>query len=49
MNVHQFAKLINECSDSYTAQELELLADQWQKEYEQYLLDKVKKFTTSKI
>ena len=49
MNVHQFAKLINECSDSMTGEELDLLADQWEKEYELYLLDKVKKFTTSKI
>ena len=49
MNVHQFAKLINECSDSMTEEELDLLADEWEKEYEIYLLDKVKKFSTSKI
>jgi len=49
MNIHKFAKLINECSDSMTEEELDLLADQWEKEYELYLLDKVKKFTTSKI
>ncbi len=49
MNVHQFAKFINECSDSMTEEELDLLADEWEKEYEIYLLDKVKKFSTFKI
>jgi len=49
MNVHQFAKLIIENSDVMTEEELDLLADEWEKEYELYLLDKVKKFSTSKI
>ena len=49
MNVHQFAKLINECSDSMTEEELDVLTDQWLEEYELYLLKKRKKFTTTKI
>ena len=49
MNVHQFAKLINECSDSMTEEELDVLTDQWLEEYELYLLKKVKQFTKSKI
>jgi len=49
MNVHQFAKLINENSDVMTEEELIVLADEWEKEYELYLLNKVKKFAKSKI
>ena len=49
MNVHQFAKLINECSDSMTEEELDVLTDQWLKDYELYLLNKVKKYKTTKI
>ena len=49
MNIHQFAKLINECSDSMTEEELDVLTDQWLEEYELYLLKKVKQFTKSKI
>ena len=43
MNVHQFAKLINENSDVMTEEELIVLADEWEKEYELYLLNKFRK------
>ena len=49
MNVHQFAKLINECSDSMTEKELDVLTNQWLDDYELYLLNKVEKLKTSRI
>ena len=43
MNVHEFRKAIVENKDLYTQDELFELYDQWEKEYNKYLLDLVKK------
>ena len=43
MNVHEFRKAIVENKDLYTQDELFELYDQWEKEYNKYLIDLVKK------
>ena len=42
MNVHQFGMYLQEFKHLYTEDEYYQLQDQWQEEYQQYLMDKVR-------
>ena len=42
MNVHQFGMYLQEFKHLYTEEEYYQLQDQWQEEYQQYLIDLVK-------
>ena len=42
MNVHKFGQYIQEHKDLYTEEEYYQIMDQWQEEYQQYLINLVK-------